>query len=120
MLANATIFAGLSAMGLVFVFKKLPPKVQEFLLKHAILTEIITFLLTYVTMGGTLTALFAGSIVSTITTLLLHIRSHPKEYEGLVLASQWLSTKCSSFMSSMNSWLINTLKEHTQPKLVVA
>lgn len=114
MLENAAILGALSAMGLAFVFKKLPPKVQEFLLKHAILTEILTFLATYVTLGASLTALFAGTIVSTVTTILLHIRANPGKYEGIILAGQWCITKAEAFLAEANKWFVNSLKANKQ------
>ena len=114
MLTNALVLGSLSAMGLVFMFRKLPPRAQQFLLDHALLTEIVTFLITYTTLGGSLTALFAGSIVSAVQSMLFHIRSNPKKYEGLMLASGWMMQQGGSFLSQVNSWLITTLKAPKQ------
>lgn len=120
MLVNAAILAGLSATGLVFVFKKLPPKVQEYLLRHPLQTEILTFLATYATLGGSLTALFAGAIVGTVTTALLHVREHRDEYQGLILGAEWLIQKCKSLLNQANSYLVNTLKSTKEPARIAA
>ena len=121
MLMNALILAGLSAVGLIFVFKKMPKNVQEFLLKHPLLTELLTFLATYATLGGSLTALFAGSIVSTVTTILLHVRDNPQDYEGIIAGGEWLSQQGSLGLKSLNKWLVTTLKVESrkaEPRLV--
>jgi hypothetical protein len=117
MLMNAVILAGLSAAGLIFVFKKLPPQVQEFLLKHAILTEILTFLATYATLGGTLTALFAGSIVGTVTTVLLHVRvnGHKDEYKGWIAAGRWIHSRLAGVFTQVGAFLYEKCHLELEP-----
>jgi hypothetical protein len=45
-----------------------------------IFSDIIAFLLTYLLMGGTMTAIFAGIIVSLLTHSLLYIVANPNDF----------------------------------------
>lgn len=112
MLMNALILAGLSATGLIFAFRKLPKKVQDFMVKHWLLTEIVTFLITYTTLGGTLTALFAGAIVSGVQSVAFHIHEHQEEYEGLNLLFKWMGKKMDEGMQNLNATLVRNLKSN--------
>jgi hypothetical protein len=80
MLMDALVLATLSTIGFVFAWKKLPRNIRRFLQKHALLTDIITFLLTYITLGSSLTALTAGSIVAIFTSMLMHIVANPNDF----------------------------------------
>ena len=80
MLIDALVLACLSTIGLVLAFKKLPRKVRRFLAKHALLTDFLTFVLTYFTLGGSLTALTAGAMVAIFTSVMLHVIENPNDY----------------------------------------
>lgn len=80
MLLDALVLATLSTIGFVMAWKKLPRKVRRFLARHGLLVDIITFLLTYFTLGSTLTALTAGAMVAIFTSMLLHISNNPNDF----------------------------------------
>lgn len=107
MLANAVIFAGLTAAGLVFTFKKLPPKMQEYMLKHHVLTEIITTLSTMALMGTSMTGLLGAAMVGVVTTGLLHVREHPEKYAYLHVLGDWIGEKS----EETTSWLNNAARK---------
>ncbi len=123
MLSTALIFAGLTAAGLVFTFKKLPKGMQEFMLKHYLLTEIITTLLTIGLTGTSLTGLMAGAIVGVTTSGLLHVREYPEKYAYLHVAGDWLTEQ----IDKGTGWLNSAAKkfrlqreENNQKQLVAA
>ena len=80
MLSDAMVLAILSTIGLLMLFKKLPRKIRKFLEKHAVFTDFLTFILTYLTLGSTLTALTAGCMVAIFTSMLIHIQAHPDDF----------------------------------------
>jgi hypothetical protein len=54
--------------------------VKRFVDKHPILVDVITFLLTYFTLGSSLTALTAGSMVAIMTSIFIHINTHHDDF----------------------------------------
>ena len=53
-----------------FVYVKLPKRIQRFLEKHMLLTEIVSSLMTYWLFGGTITALFAAAWLGIIQSII--------------------------------------------------
>ena len=117
MLATATIFAGLTAVGLVFTFKKLPPKVQAFMLKHYVLTEIITTLTTMVLMGTSMTGLLGAAMVGTVTTVLLHVREHPDQFAWAHAIGDMITDEGNKLFGAFNAWGRKALAERRASKL---
>jgi hypothetical protein len=103
-LSTAVIFAGLTAAGLVFTFKKLPQKVQDFMLRHHVLTEIITTLSTMLLMGTSMTGLLGAAMVGTVTTGLLHVREHPTKYAWLHAVGARISEAADKATTTLNEW----------------
>lgn len=80
MLLDALVLSVLSTIGFVLTYKKLPRKVRRFLAKYGVFTDVLTFVLTYFTLGGSLTALTAGAMVAIWTSMLITIAEHPDDY----------------------------------------
>lgn len=80
MLIDALVLSILSTIGFVMTYQKLPRKMRRFLAKHGVLCDIITFVLTYFTLGGSLTALTAGAMVAIWTSMLITIVENPNDY----------------------------------------
>ncbi len=80
MLMDALVLSILSTVGFVMTYKKLPRKVRRFLAKYGVFTDVVTFVLTYFTLGGSLTALTAGAMVAIWTSMLITIAEHPEDY----------------------------------------
>lgn len=91
-------------MGLVLLFTKLPRKVRRFLTKHAVFTDFVTFILTYYTLGGSLTALTAGAIVGVVTSALLYIHDHPEDFMYLYDLYEALKIQVKSLKESLNKY----------------
>jgi hypothetical protein len=80
MLSDALVLAILSTIGLIMLYKKLPRKIRKFLEKHAVFTDFLTFILTYITLGSTLTALTAGAMVAIMTSCIIHILANKNDF----------------------------------------
>lgn len=80
MLSDALVLATLSTIGLMLLFNKLPRKIRKFLENHGIFTDFITFILTYLSLGSTLTALTAGAMVAIFTSILIHVTAHKEDF----------------------------------------
>lgn len=80
MLSDALVLAILSTIGLIMLYAKLPRKVRRFLEKHAVLTDFVTFILTYLSLGSTLTALTAGAMVAIFTSCIIHISANKEDF----------------------------------------
>jgi hypothetical protein len=88
MLVTAFTLAVLTTSGFFVIYRKLPRKVRRFLEKHSLGTDAVALLLTYMLLGGTLTALIAGALVGLMTSALLFISQHPEDFEFLADVSQ--------------------------------
>lgn len=79
-LSDALVLAILSTTGFILTYNKLPNRVRRFLRKHALLVDVATFIVTYLTLGSSLTALTAGAMVAIMTSVLLHIMNNPNDF----------------------------------------
>ncbi len=80
MLSDALVLAILSTIGLMMLFAKLPRKIRKFLENHGIFTDFLTFILTYISLGSTLTALTAGAMVAIFTSIVIHVMAHKEDF----------------------------------------
>jgi hypothetical protein len=83
MISQAMALAILTFAGFYLLFKKLPAKIQNFFLKHSLLTDILTTVGAYYFLGGTLTALFSASIVGLMVSGALYLSSHSEDFQYL-------------------------------------
>lgn len=105
MLFNAIFLAALKAGGAIAIWAKLPPRLQAFMKKHALLTDISLAVLVYTLLGGTLTALVAGAELGLICSVLLHVANNKQKYNGLIAAGEWSKHKASEMLSNINRHL---------------
>ncbi len=80
---NAITLAVLISGGFYMAYKKLPPKLQKWIRKHGLLVDLMCMVLTYWTLGGTVTALLAGAMVDIIISAMLHVANHPEDFVWL-------------------------------------
>ena len=83
MITSAISLAVLSTAGFVVVYKKLPRKIRRWISRHGLLADISALFLTYMLLGGTLTALMASALVGLFTSALLYISQNPEDFEYL-------------------------------------
>lgn len=119
MLINALVLAGISTVCYELAYSKLPPHMQRFLVKHALFTDFITFLITYVTLGGTLTALTAGALVSLFTSFLLHVANNQEKFQYLLAIRDWIHEKVDEFVIQANMWARELKARRAQPVMVI-
>jgi len=80
MLSNAIALAALTCAGFYMIYNKLPPRMKAVFVKYDLLTDVSALMLTYVLLGGTVTALIASALVSIVVSMLLHIAKFPNDY----------------------------------------
>ena len=85
MLVNGFALAIATVVGFYLIYMKLPGRVRKWLQKHALLTDCVACVLTYMLFGGTLVALFAAAFVGIITSLLLALLNNEVTAEAMTL-----------------------------------
>lgn len=83
MFSDAFALALLTTTGFMFIYKKFPTRLRKFLEKHSLLTDLVAAILTYMLLGGTLTALTASAMVGILTSCLLYIAANPNDFTYL-------------------------------------
>ena len=73
MLTTGLALAVLTSTGFYMIYNKLPGWARRWMVKHSLLTDVTACVLTYILMGGTLTALFAAAFVGIIISIMLAI-----------------------------------------------
>lgn len=118
MLTNAFALALITSGAFMAVYSKLPKKMRKWIEDHALLADACALVLTYLLLGGTLTALSAGAMVGLMTSGLLHVAQHKDEFEYLIVAKDWAREAAGELSSKLNSWARGFRKR--QPQLVSA
>lgn len=77
MITTGLTLAAITGLGFWLVFKKLPKKVRTFMKKHALFTDAVSCLLTYLLFGRSLVALFAAAWLGLIVSVMLSILNNP-------------------------------------------
>lgn len=116
MLSNAAALAILTTSGFSIIYRKLPRKVRKFILKHNLAADIVALLLTYVLLGGTLTALTAAALVGLMTSALIYVGQRPEEFEFIADFFGAAKDKLNSF----KQFLSEKGREYRQRKLEAA
>jgi hypothetical protein len=111
MLTNAFALALVTSGGFMMVYKKFPRRLRKWIEKNALLADASALFLTYVLLGGTLTALTAGAMVGLMTSGLLHVAQNKEDFEYLIVAKDWVSNKVGELSSSLNMWARNLRKK---------
>jgi hypothetical protein len=83
MLFNGLILATMTTVGFLWIYRRLPRRVRKWIERHDLLTDAFALLLTYMLLGGTLTALFAASLVGLMVSALLYIAKNPEDFQIL-------------------------------------
>lgn len=85
-------------------FRKLPRKVRRFLIKHALLTDFLTFFITYITLGSSLTALTAGAIVAVMTSALCYVLENENDFLYLYDMKNMILDKIQWIKNELNTY----------------
>lgn len=116
MLSNAVALSILTTTGFAVVYRKLPRKVRKFILKYNLAADVVALLLTYVLLGGTLTALTAAALVGLMTSALIYIGNNESEFEWLADFRDAVTDKLNCF----KQFLSRKGQEYRQRKLEAA
>lgn len=116
MISNAVALALLTTAGFWCIWRKLPRKVRRFIIKHNLAADVVALLLTYMLLGGTLTALTAGALVGLLTSALLYVAENESEFLYLSDFGDWMKDR----LSSVKSYLKEAGEQYRQKKLAEA
>ena len=108
MLSSALTLAILTTAGFYVAYSKLPRRVRRWIENHSLLTDTLCLLLTYMLLGGTLTALVAAAMVGLMTSALLYIANHPSDF---IFLSDF-GTMVSDFLRKLKEGLAAFSKEY--------
>jgi hypothetical protein len=83
---------------------KLPRRIRQFIVKHQLLTDVITLIGVYYLLGGTLTALFAASLCGLGISAMLYISNHKEDFLYLEDAKEILIAKIHQLKELLNTY----------------
>lgn len=84
LVSNAIILAVATTTGLVFLIKKLPGRIQAFLVRMGFFSDVIAAVLTYWMLGKTLTAMLAAAFVGIFISVGIHYAREKQAKDLLV------------------------------------
>lgn len=120
MVSNAFILAIATTGGFLLVYSKLPKKMRRFIEKHALMADAFALFMTYLLLGGTLTALTAGAMTGLMVSGLLHVSQNKEDFAYLVVAKEKVTEGFSHMTKSLNSWAKQFVKEEPSIPVLVA
>ena len=80
MISTAFTLACLITASLFFLYNHLPREVRRWILKHGLLVDFTVMVVTFLSLGTTVTALIASAIVDLFVSLAIYVMNHPDEY----------------------------------------
>ncbi len=80
MLLDAAVVATLAGLGVLYLSGRMPEKLREFFKKNTIAADVLAFLMAYIFLGGTITALMAGLMLIGIMESILHVANNPDDF----------------------------------------
>lgn len=95
-------------------FKKMPRNVQRWITKHNLLVDLMCMMLTYWTLGGTVTALIAGALVDIIISGMLHVAQHPEDFVWLFDLIGKVKQTFAEMGSKLKGWNEEYKKKHPE------
>lgn len=109
----------LTTTGWCMLFRQLPVSVQNWIIKHSLLTDFAALVTTYFLLGGGLTAMFASAVADILISAMLHIANHPQDFEWLFDALRMIRELFGKAQNQLKE-LNNNYKAHkTVPEAVV-
>lgn len=104
MLTNAFALSLITTGAFFAVYKKLPKKMRKWIEEHALLADAFALFLTYLLLGGTLTALTAGAMVGLMTSGLLHIAQNPEKFQYMIAIKEVAADTITGIGNTLNDW----------------
>ena len=91
MITTGISLAVLTCTGFWLIYTKLPDRLKSWMVKHALLTDVIACVFTYTLFGGTIIALFAAAFVGIIISILLALLNDEASAETLKVYADKIS-----------------------------
>jgi len=107
MITQAIALAMLTFISFFLLFRKFPPKVKAWFIKHPLLTDAITTILTYGLLGMTLTALFASAVLDIFILITFYIVEHKEEFQYLWDFANWLKVSLKTVQEKLKEFGTN-------------
>ena len=103
MIVTGLTLATLTVVGFYLIYQKLPRWLRNWVQRHSLMTDLIACILTYVLLGGTITALFASAWMGIMISILLAVINNPNGKVLLDYISVKLSNLKTLFSESIKS-----------------
>lgn len=116
MLSNSIALACLVTAGITLLYQKLPRKVRRVILKFGLLSDLIAFVATFYLLGGTITAMIAGSLVGIFVSVFIYIGQNPDDFVILWDLKKLLKKKLEA-LKKLSKEYGAKYKEHKERKL---
>lgn len=114
MISQAIALAIITFGGFFILFKKLPKKIKDFILKHDLAVDVATLGAAYILLGGTLTALFAAAIVGLFVSAGLYIHKNQEDFQYLWDIADMIKTGAKKVQEALKEFGVS----YRQKKLI--
>lgn len=104
MIGTATSLALITTAGAYFIYDKFPRRIKKLVVKYSLLSDILAFIGVYMILGGTLTALFAASIMGCMVSAMLHVANHKNDYLYLYDMHSFIKEKLAEAKVALNTY----------------
>lgn len=91
-------------MGALVVFRKLPKKAQQLIVRYHLLTDVLTLIGIYYLLGGTLTALFAAAMCGIAVSLLLYVANNKNDFLYLYDIKEAIKLRITQAQQALNDY----------------
>ena len=98
LIENATVLAGTTFVGGILIWKKLPTALKKWLARQTLLTDVVMFIVAYVVLGGTTTALLASAMLGVMVSGVLFIANNP---DHVASVREWVEKAKASIVSAV-------------------
>lgn len=116
LLANSFVIGTGHAIVFGILFKKLPKKGQEWLLKHPLLLESAAAVATYGTSGGGITAMGSAAVASLEAAAMIHKATHPQDYLWLDALIEKAKSGSKEALTQLDGWVKSQNEEYLRRK----
>lgn len=106
-----TYISNIDSCRFLFNISKLPRWLRNWVQRHSLITDLIACILTYILLGGTITALFASAWMGIMISILLAVINNPNGKVLLDYISVKLSNLKTLFSESIKN--ISTIENKT-------
>jgi hypothetical protein len=102
MIIDGFALAVVTTLSLMLLFARLPPKAKAFIKRHSFGLDLLACVFTYMILGGTLVALFAGAFVGIMVSMMLYIQANQEDFQYLFDLRDFISDQIANLKVKLN------------------